>query len=232
MTDPRRAVLDGPTYIRLLAGLAGADLRPDGAALSERLGQWIDWTHAVALSRALDGRLPAAAEGVVAAAPAGEVDGARAALAEAIARAPELAIGAPVDAEAGFAPFRERCKALQQSMLAATGRLRGRLRDRLAARPAPLDRLAEVDALMERVLGPREHALLGRVPDLLGAHFDRLRGQAGAQAGAAAAAVPPSPAVPGAWLDGFRRDMQAVLLAELDVRFHPLEGLLAALRTP
>ena len=37
MTDPRRAVLDGPTYIRLLAGLAGADLRPDGAALSERL---------------------------------------------------------------------------------------------------------------------------------------------------------------------------------------------------
>ncbi|MGF6811928.1 hypothetical protein OKW30_007120 [Paraburkholderia sp. Clong3] len=33
-----------------------------------------------------------------------------------------------------------------------------------------------------------------------------------------------------AWLDVFRKDMQSVLLAELDVRFQPVEGLLAALR--
>jgi len=32
------------------------------------------------------------------------------------------------------------------------------------------------------------------------------------------------------WLDVFRKDMQSVLLAELDVRFQPVEGLLAALR--
>jgi hypothetical protein len=32
------------------------------------------------------------------------------------------------------------------------------------------------------------------------------------------------------WLDAFRKDMQSVLLAELDVRFQPVEGLLAALR--
>jgi hypothetical protein len=36
---------------------------------------------------------------------------------------------------------------------------------------------------------------------------------------------------PGAWLDAFRKDMQSVLLAELDVRLQPVEGLLAALRT-
>jgi hypothetical protein len=35
----------------------------------------------------------------------------------------------------------------------------------------------------------------------------------------------------GAWLDTFRADMRAVLLAELDVRLQPVEGLLAALRT-
>ncbi|OLL32287.1 hypothetical protein BTH42_07520 [Burkholderia sp. SRS-W-2-2016] len=35
---------------------------------------------------------------------------------------------------------------------------------------------------------------------------------------------------PDAWLDVFRKDMQSVLLAELDVRFQPVEGLLAALR--
>lgn len=36
---------------------------------------------------------------------------------------------------------------------------------------------------------------------------------------------------PNAWLDVFRKDMQSVLLAELDVRLQPVEGLLAALRT-
>ncbi|KAE8755722.1 DUF3348 family protein, partial [Paraburkholderia madseniana] len=36
---------------------------------------------------------------------------------------------------------------------------------------------------------------------------------------------------PGTWLNTFRKDMQSVLLAELDVRLQPVEGLLAALRT-
>jgi hypothetical protein len=39
-----------------------------------------------------------------------------------------------------------------------------------------------------------------------------------------------TPLAPDAWLDAFRMDMQSVLLAELDVRFQPVEGLLAALR--
>lgn len=40
-----------------------------------------------------------------------------------------------------------------------------------------------------------------------------------------------APVTPGAWLDVFRKDMRSVLLAELDVRLQPVEGLLAALRT-
>lgn len=45
-------------------------------------------------------------------------------------------------------------------------------------------------------------------------------------------AAAPAPAITaGAWLDTFRADMRAVLLAELDVRLQPVEGLLAALRT-
>ncbi|NML34454.1 DUF3348 domain-containing protein [Paraburkholderia sp. G-4-1-8] len=61
-----------------------------------------------------------------------------------------------------------------------------------------------------------------------------------APAHARVAAVPPptattatqhtAPVAPDAWLDVFRKDMQSVLLAELDVRFQPVEGLLAALR--
>ena len=92
-------------------------------------------------------------------------------------------------------------------------------------------RLAAVDAAMERALSPREQALLARVPALLGEHFERLRQAeqetlAGAQISEDTSAISS-----GAWLDVFRKDMQNVLLAELDVRFQPVEGLLAALRT-
>ena len=53
---------------------------------------------------------------------------------------------------------------------------------------------------------------------------------ASADAGAQAASTAPA-ITPGAWLDTFRADMRSVLLAELDVRLQPVEGLLAALRT-
>lgn len=45
-----------------------------------------------------------------------------------------------------------------------------------------------------------------------------------------ASATTPPAVTPGAWLDVFRKDMRSVLLAELDVRLQPVEGLLAALR--
>ncbi|RYF59210.1 MAG: DUF3348 family protein, partial [Comamonadaceae bacterium] len=43
-----------------------------------------------------------------------------------------------------------------------------------------------------------------------------------------ASTVPPI--LPGTWLNTFREDMQSVLLAELDIRLHPAQGLMAALR--
>jgi hypothetical protein len=39
------------------------------------------------------------------------------------------------------------------------------------------------------------------------------------------------PALLPTWLDTFRQDLEAVLLAELDFRFQPIEGLMAALRS-
>jgi hypothetical protein len=68
---------------------------------------------------------------------------------------------------------------------------------------------------------------------LLAGHFDRLRlAEQASLADAEAAGDGPS-VTAGAWLNVFRKDMQSVLLAELEVRFQPVEGcLLAALRTP
>ena len=234
MDAPPRPAFHGPTFVRLLARLTDDALPQGGTAPAERLSQWIDWTRAVVLSKVLD------AKGAEAEPDAQVLDRddaeacarARSTLLAAIASAPELVAPQPQpgtqDAEAGaavvaieFAPFRQRHITLQRSMQAATGRLRGELRDRLAQQSADMARLAEVDAVMEGALSPREHALLGAVPALLETHFDRLRAAAGASA------TDPS----AVWLDGFRRDMQSVLIAELDVRFQPVEGLLAALRT-
>jgi len=65
---------------------------------------------------------------------------------------------------------------------------------------------------MEQTLSPREHSLLAIAPATLGTRFDRVHGQPG-------------------WRTAFRHDMRSLLLAELQLRFHPIEGLLAALRS-
>jgi hypothetical protein len=59
-------------------------------------------------------------------------------------------------------------------------------------------------------------------------------GAAAAGGDARPAGTPPQATLtaptPGAWLETFRKDLRSVLLAELDVRLQPVEGLLAALR--
>ncbi|EMN1931286.1 DUF3348 family protein, partial [Burkholderia ambifaria] len=110
----------------------------------------------------------------------------------------------------------------------------------LAARSSGMARLAALDAIMERVLGARERSLLSAVPALLGTRFERLRdaerqaladAQAAADAGADGDAPSAAAIVPGMWLDTFRDEMKSILLAELEVRFQTVDGLLAALRT-
>ncbi|HEU4670759.1 MAG TPA: DUF3348 family protein [Dyella sp.] len=217
-----RPSVRGPTFIRLLARLAEIDVAAPGQSLPDRLGGWLDWTQALSLAAALDSA--AATPDTAAAAPddlAAECARVRDTLLAAIHHEPLLAAGSTAAGDADFAPYRQAYLARQRAMQASVGRLRGRLRDallQLPARPGHPDaapaRLAEVDAVMEVALTPREHGLLARVPDLLARRFERLH----------AAGEPHR-------LDLFRREMQSVLLAELDLRFQPVDALLAALRT-
>ena len=230
---PQRTSVRGPTFIRLLARLTDVDVSPSRQSLSDRLGQWLDWTHAVALSTSLDGKPSAVGSDVPTFGSAEENECARvrASLVSTIAGDRAFAKEGGANEAVDYSVFRQRYLAIQRSMQAATGNLRGRLRDMLAQRTADMARLAAVDAVMERALSPREQTLLAHVPVLLGDHFERLR-QAEQKVLADAQVSEDAPAIaPGAWLDEFRKDVQSVLLAELDVRFHPVEGLLAALRT-
>lgn len=242
MQAAQSATVRGPEFIRQLKRMIDVGVMPAQQPLSQRLSQWLDWTHSIALSTALDGK-PAVDVGAVSPSASAEEEEcalARSALARAItgegadapAAAAKLAPTAEgsADAKVDYAPFRQRYHAMQRSMQSTTGRLRGHLRDRLAEGTADMGRLAEVDAVMERALSPREQTLLAAVPTLLGEHFERLRQADGASSADEPAAQRPSTAPAGAWLEVFRRDMQSVLLAELDLRFQPVEGLLAALR--
>lgn len=198
-----------PRLIRLLAGLVAGEGAEARRSLAERLGGWLNLSDAIALSGALGagGEQPAAAG----ADPGAALARVRAALADSIA-ADEGRGGAAPSAAPDFAPFRRHCVARQRDMAAAIGPLRAQARQALAARSPALARLAALDAVMERALAERERALLACVPHLLERRFEQLR------------AAPPADG----WLAAFRRELRDLLLAELEFRLLPVDGLVAA----
>lgn len=204
--------LTGAALVRLLEALAdrrkrGRDAR---ASFADGLVQWVGWADAIALSTALE-RSP-----VTASAPEqafderAECDRVRATLVRAAAR--EVATA---DVELGFPSFRRRYVAQQQTMEAAIEALREQVRAVVAARSPEMARLAGVDAVMEQALSGQERRLLGTVPGLLERHYKRLRDEHEGEGEG--------------WVEVFRQDMQAVLLAELELRMQPVEGLMEAL---
>lgn len=240
---PRRTGFSGPTLVRLLARLTDADDPPPASSLSSQLSQWLGWADAIALSSALKANAQAVppVTGAAGSTEAQECARVRTALADAIVEDTTLAsrrrgparssaLPDPVDAQVDYAVYRQRYLTLQQTMETAIGNLRGRLRLALSGRAPGMARLAMVDAVMERVLGAREQGLLGAVPALLEPHFQRLRQTEAAALADAQATGQPATVRPGAWLAVFRKDMQSVLLAELEIRWQPVEGLLAALQ--
>lgn len=233
----KRSGFNGSALIRLLSRLAEADVREPANPTADRLSQWFGWTDAISLSAALDGT-PATAPTSIRAprnTEESECNRVRSALANAIVE--DNTFGAGKDATSDFAPYRRRYLARQQAMEAGVGSLRSRLRSAMAAKSPAMARLASVDVVMAQVLEAREHSLLSAVPGLLERHFERLRKASEAPAAEeetkeAEAETPDTAAPPSdAWLDVFRKDAQDVLLAELDFRFQPVEGLLDALRT-
>ncbi|RDU98785.1 DUF3348 domain-containing protein [Trinickia dinghuensis] len=267
---PGRQAFTGPALIRLLARLTDARFPESGPALADQLVQWLGWTDAIALSSALGGNPSAGVARDLAPDHAEDAlcTRVRTSLTNAIARDATLTPqrlrsrarnrqdNATADIAPEYAAFRQCYLSLQEEMETAIGNLRTLLRGMLASRGEPaMSRLAAVDAVMERVLGIREHNALAAVPGLLAVHYERLRdaelerhaAHANAESASADAArnavqSAPHPAaraarsadsptvVDGPWLDVFRKDMQSVLLAELEIRFQPVEGLRAALR--
>ncbi len=234
--------------VRALAGLAVADVPESKQSFGDRLGQWLDFPDALELFSALNAGT-AGAPGARSAAPSLPAAAARQAFARvrgALAASittdgvfdpgtarvilPTPAPQASVESAADFDPYHRYYLAHQRDMNAAIGPLRATLRAALSGHAPRLERLAALDAVLDQALAARERKLLATVPVLLGKRFEHLfKAHREALGEARAADDPQRWMQPGAWLAVFCGEMQAVLLAELDLRLQPIAGLVAAL---
>lgn len=186
--------------------------------IAERLGQWLDWTDAIALSAALGapaasavaGTLPPRVHSLHSACRQARIDLVQA-IRQDVNTFPDLRAGSAsgsAEAVADFAPYRSHCRRLQRKMEARLGPLRAEVRAALVAGSPALAQLAALDAVMEHALAERAQHLLSTMTALLEHQFLRL--------------PPPRQAA-------FGTQIQEALLAELDMRLQPIEGLLDAL---
>jgi hypothetical protein len=200
--------------VRTLDAWTPVDAEASGMDFAERLSLWVNAFDAIGLQSAQQSiraiRTPAPgqprdARPAAAAALAEDVQRARAALAKAIARE----LDAPPE---GYAPWRQRHLDLQRQVEMMLGPLRDHVRQALSRASTRLRQLAALDALMVQMVGPREQALLPTATHLMERRFEQLRLE---QADG--------------WLEAFAADWRGALLAELDLRLEPVNGMVEAM---
>lgn len=223
-----RTGFNSSRLVRVLSNLALSDpavvdVADSKQTLAERLSPWLAWTDAIAISAVLEGGSavkPSDAKPDRRASAIDEWARVRAELVRSITtdplfaadraggKRPALKAGVPGDGTASFGPYRHQYVTHQRAMEARIGLLRAKVRAALSGHSAKLRRLAALDAVLEQALSARERQLLSTVPQWLEKHFERARKG-------------------GQEFDG--KDMQGVLLAELEARLQPVEGMIDAL---
>lgn len=217
--------------------VASGSVAEPGLDFAERLALWVSAFDAIKLqaaqrpARAMPSA-PARQVATAAGALQDQLQRVRAALAHAMGQDPVALAGADPLVPA-YAPFQRRHSELQRHMEQMLLPLREQARLALSQAGGALADLARLDAALGDMLAPREQQLLATLPARLAWRFEQLRQQASepqlnlsdAPTGEAVPDHPPAPA----WLSAFARDWHQALLAELDVRLEPVNGLLAAL---
>lgn len=239
-----RTSFNSSRLVRLLADFSVTEVAEAKQSFADRLGQWLDFTDAMALYSALNENAGHGSTKQASANPAINEEFARLrhALAESITsdgvlkagnvriKLPTPAAHLAVDSAADFSPYHRYYLAHQRDMATGIGPLRGKVRAALAGQSPARQRLAALDAVMDEAMATRERNLLAMVPLLLAKRFEHLYKAHQAARGETPVADDPAQWMqPGGWLAAYCRDMQAVLLAELDLRLEPVAGLIEAL---
>jgi hypothetical protein len=143
----------------------------------------------------------------------------------------------PDEALLTFEPYHRFYAAHQREFDARIHRLQLRVREALTGRSAALARLVVLDETLRELVAAHTRKSLVVIPVLLGKRFDAMlqahqAQERGRDAGGADVRSDDTglhiAAGDGAWLRLFCREMQDVLLAELDLRLMPVVGLVEA----
>ena len=228
-------------------GMAGASSDPGD--VGQRLGDWLDFRQAIALQSFMGSLDTPSARLTPAASARARVDAGvlrdrfaqvRAALERSIVKGiapapgmpriewPAAELAHPIDPRTAFDPFRRCHSAHQRQMESVIRSLRAQLRGMLDKGTARHKQLAALDALFENILLEREARQLGLVISGFEKRFARALKPHLKQLLDAAAADEPAPRSD-AWLAPLCEDMRTALLAELDLRLQPVQGLIEAL---
>lgn len=235
--------------IRLLAELSIVEAAGSKEFPAERLGQWLDVAAAITLHAAHNAGSASsrAAQPVVklgsGVAVQEEFARLRTARVESITascspaggstriRLPLPKLGVDPEAAAAYGPYRRFYLAHQAEMEPGIRALRSRLREALAGGASTrLRLLAALDEALDRILIARERQLLATLPSLLERRFQQLlAAHQRALLDSGQADEPLLWMQPGGWLAIFCEELQAMLIAELDLRLQPTLGLIEAL---
>jgi hypothetical protein len=215
---------------------------------AEKLGLWVGFTDAIILRAAHD-----ANHANPSGSPAGQSCAAREAIAEEFTRVRTSLVQAITNIHAAsgartrialplpkagmsfedaiaFEPYRRYHLAHQRDMELHIRPLRAKVRETLAKASPAMRQLADLDAAFDGILSERESKLLSTLPPLLENRFKQLlQVHQLAHADSPTADNPDLWMKPGGWLARFSSELQAVLLAELDMRLQLTEGLMEAL---
>ena len=252
-----RAHFNSSRLTRFLTENAMIDAAPVVDDVGQKLGDWLNFRHAIALHGVLNPEQQHAAPqpahlrraGVMTAeALTRHVDKVRAQLEQSIAQGapsgsgltridmPPAELDEPIEPKTAFEPYRRFYAAHQRQMEVTLQTLRSQVRGQLSKSTPSLQQLATLDAAFENILSEREALLLAKVAKLhekrfaqaLKKHIQQLSTPQ-AEAMAEGAEAPSATAVsPLSWLLPLRQAMRTALLAELDTRLQPVLGLVEA----
>ena len=247
MRAPTRTHFHSSRLVRVLTDLAVVEARAPDGDFAEKLGLWVKFTDAIALSAVHSTGTDSRPEMPSGARPAGRIKlgdiyaRTRASLVRSITQSAlshggrtrmertPTEPGADMDDATDYEPYRRSYLAQQRDIELKVRPLRAHVREVLGQASPALKKLATLDAALDVILSERESRLLSTIPALLEKRFHHLR-QSHQQVlvDATQAAPPVAPTEPAGWLAGFVEEMQTVLLAELDVRLQPALGLIEA----
>ena len=233
--------------IRCLTDLAIVDSAEPENAFAEKLGLWIHFTDAIALSAvhgegiASSSNKQPQARYITRTDPVIEFDQIQAFLVNSIRKScapgsgkahitlPTPKLELPIELAAAYVPYRRFYESHQRDMELSIQPLRVNVREALAQASPSLRKLAELDAALEKILRDREAKLLPKLPVLLKKRFEHLfKAHQQMLVDTQQADDPANWTQAEGWLARFCNDMQMLLLAEVELRLQPTVGLIEA----